>query len=222
MYALGHSLLQIDRDETGLRRAKGRCPSALPTRVPLDPVGRSDTLDARRFHVLRLATDDWPTHQTSRDNHPMHVRCACPACEQPVLDHLPSEGGELRCAQCGWQRPVPKELIVDDAPVRCLVCDSPDLWRQKDFPQSVGVLCVAAGAILSSIAWYYHEPVWALGILMAFAAADMVLFVVMPDVLVCYRCRARHGGVKLTHEHETYDHETGERYRQEAIRMRQP
>jgi hypothetical protein len=151
----------------------------------------------------------------------MHVRCACPACEQPVLSHLPPEGGELRCAQCGWERPVPPELIADEAPVRCLVCDSRDLWRQKDFPQSVGVLCVAAGAILSSIAWYYHQLIWTFGILMFFAAADMILFAFMPDVLVCYRCRARHSGVKLTHEHETYDHETGERYRQEAIRMRQ-
>ncbi len=35
--ALGQSLLQTSLDETRLRRAKGRCPSALPTRDTLDP-----------------------------------------------------------------------------------------------------------------------------------------------------------------------------------------
>ena len=41
--ALGHALLSMVSDEPGLRRAKGQKnntgPSALPTRVPLDPVG---------------------------------------------------------------------------------------------------------------------------------------------------------------------------------------
>ncbi len=45
----------------------------------------------------------------------------------------------------------------------------------------------------------------------------LVLFAVLPDVLVCYRCRARHrtaGGDDRT----TFDLETAERYRQERIR----
>jgi len=112
--------------------------------------------------------------------------------------------------------------MSEGAPRSCVVCGSPDLWRQKDFPQTLGFLAVGAGILLSSIAWYYYRPAWAIGILMGFAALDMVLYVVMPDVLVCYRCRARHGGVTLTHEHEAYNHELGERYRQEALRNRQP
>ena len=36
--AFGYVLLPMFPDETGLRRAKGRCPLASPTRVPLDPV----------------------------------------------------------------------------------------------------------------------------------------------------------------------------------------
>lgn len=150
----------------------------------------------------------------------MHVRCYCPSCEQPVAAEIaPGDPGLLRCPNCSWERTVSPAEIVDEAPRRCLCCSSPDLWRQKDFPQSVGFLAVASGAILSSIAWYYRRPAWALGILMGFAALDMLFYVIMPDVLVCYRCRARHGGVTLTHEHEAYNRELGERYRQEAIRM---
>ena len=152
----------------------------------------------------------------------MHVRCHCPSCEQPIRAEIPpGETAAIRCGNCSWERPVATTEVVDEAPRHCLCCGSADLWRQKDFPQSLGVLAVATGAILSSIAWYYRRPAWALGILMVFAALDMILYVVMPDVLVCYRCRARHGGVKLTHEHEAYNHELGERYRQESIKLRQ-
>jgi hypothetical protein len=152
----------------------------------------------------------------------MQVRCHCPSCERPVTATILSgDGGAVRCANCSWERPVPPAEIVDAAPRHCLCCGSPDLWRQKDFPQSLGILAVAAGAVLSSIAWYYRRPAWALGILVAFAALDMILYAVMPDVLVCYRCGGRHSGVKLTHEHEAYRHELGERYRQEAIKLRQ-
>lgn len=77
---------------------------------------------------------------------------------------------------------------------------------------------VAAGALLSSIAWSLHRPIAALGILLGFAALDLLLYVVMPDVLVCYRCRARHSGGDLK-EHPPFDHETAERYRQEHLRL---
>lgn len=80
---------------------------------------------------------------------------------------------------------------------------------------------VALGAILSSIAWAYHRPVLALSILGAFAIVDMVLFWVMPDVLVCYRCRARHRVTPQDGTFGPYDHELGERYRQERLRLEQ-
>jgi hypothetical protein len=76
------------------------------------------------------------------------------------------------------------------------------------------------GAISSSIAWGYHRPVLALSILMAFALLDMILYLVMPDVLVCYRCQARHHQTEVG-GHGGFNHELAERYRQERIRLRQ-
>lgn len=102
----------------------------------------------------------------------------------------------------------------------CAVCGNADLWRQKDFPQSLGLALVAAGAILSSIAWYFHWPQTALGLLMAFALADMLVYILMPDVLVCYRCRARHRDLPSSGDHPAFSHETAERYRQEQLRER--
>jgi hypothetical protein len=143
----------------------------------------------------------------------------CPTCGQfSRTGDLPGGGG-LHCAQCGWSRPV---ADIADPPAHCVACGNADLWRQKDFPQSLGLALVVAGAVLSSIAWYFHWPRTALGLLMAFALADMLVFIVMPDVLVCYRCQARHHHLQPTSaEHPGFSHETAERYRQEELRSRE-
>lgn len=148
----------------------------------------------------------------------MHVTFRCPSCDQSRRSGDCLVGGAVEC-DCGWKNPIGAADLAGESPNHCLVCGTLDLWRQKDFPPSLGLLCVATGAISSSIAWYYHRPVIALAILMGFALLDMLLYVFMSDVLVCYRCKARHGRVDLTGR-VAYDHELGERYRQEEIRMR--
>ena len=147
----------------------------------------------------------------------MHVTFRCPNCDQSQRSGDCRTGGAVQCG-CGWTKPLTEHDITGEAPNHCLVCGTLDLWRQKDFPLVLGLLFVAIGAIGSSIAVYFYHPVWALGILMALALLDMVLYQVMSDVLVCYRCRARHGQVDLTGR-VAYDHELGERYRQEELRM---
>ncbi|MCA9024967.1 MAG: hypothetical protein KDA86_07120 [Planctomycetaceae bacterium] len=148
----------------------------------------------------------------------MKLQFRCPHCDAQNFRHRSEEFHRINCESCGWERPVTQPSADASQLSECLVCGNHDLWRQKDFPQSIGLTFVAAGATLSSIAWYYHRPVWALGILLAFAAADLVLFAIMPDVLVCYRCGARHSGGDLS-EHPTFDHETAEKYRQQKLRL---
>jgi hypothetical protein len=77
---------------------------------------------------------------------------------------------------------------------------------------------VGAGIVLSTIAYALWYPIVSLGILMAFALVDFLLFLFMKDVLVCYRCGARHGGFKPASQ-ATFDLEVGERYRQERLRL---
>jgi hypothetical protein len=93
------------------------------------------------------------------------------------------------------------------------------LWRQKDFPPGLGLLIVATAAVGSSIAWAWYRPLLALGFLFAAAFLDMILFVLMGDMLVCYRCRARHRRTRLDEQHPKFDLETAERYRQQELRQ---
>ena len=91
----------------------------------------------------------------------------------------------------------------------------------EDFSLPDGVAIVALGVILSTIAMVYMRPELSLGILMVFALADMVLYAVMRDRLVCYRCHARYRRIPNMEQVGTFDLEVNERYRQEAIRLKQ-
>lgn len=151
----------------------------------------------------------------------MHLTFHCPKCERTTLTDQLSATEELHCSHCGWDRPLDEQLDLTGKNLsECLRCGNPDLWRQKDFPQWLGLFFVALGAITSSIAWTYYKPILTLSILMGFALLDMILYIVMPDVLVCYRCQTKHHNADVS-KHGGFDHELGEKYRQEEIKRKE-
>lgn len=152
----------------------------------------------------------------------MQVDFHCPKCLQADSGLVENATALLACRHCGWNRPIAATDIHADAPTRCLACGCEDLWRQKDFPPLLGVTIVGLGIVLSTIATAWMRPLWAIGILMAFALADMLLFLIMRDALVCYRCHARFRHVTVTDQHPKFNLEVNERYRQEALRLTQP
>lgn len=152
----------------------------------------------------------------------MHVVFDCPKCQASSRAELPPGGAKVQCSACDWSRAIPPGAASSKIPQQCLICGCNDLWRQKDFPQGLGLLFVALGALISTIAWAYHMPLTALGTLMGFAALDLLLYAFMRDVLVCYRCRARYRDATLDADYPRFNLETAERYRQEAARLTGP
>lgn len=149
----------------------------------------------------------------------MSVTFKCPACQTDVRCLLDAQHDTLVCPHCSWSRPQSGAAANQSAPDGCLVCGCNDLWRQKDFPQRLGITLVAIGALLSTIAWYYRWPVVAIGILMLFALFDLLLYTFMNDVLVCYRCSAQYRRFDPETDHTRFNLEIAERYRQEAMRL---
>jgi hypothetical protein len=58
-------------------------------------------------------------------------------------------------------------------------------------------------------------------ILFATALVDLVLYIVVGDALLCYRCGAQYRNVEQMEEHSGFNLETHERYRQQAARLKQ-
>ena len=156
----------------------------------------------------------------------MNITYACPSCEAGVRIHFDADTPELECPHCQGTitinaGTIDAKAIEGNRVQRCLVCPSTDLFVRKDFPQRLGVGLVVIGIVGSSIAWYYSNLLWTFGILFATALIDVVLYTIVGDALMCYRCQAQYRSVEEMDTHGQFDLETHEKYRQLEARLDQ-
>ncbi len=149
----------------------------------------------------------------------MNITFPCPKCEAHDRTDIQPGDTSFACRHCGQTISIPLAAIDHGEVQRCLACPSNDLFVRKDFPQRLGVALVAVGVIGSSIAWAYGAVIWTFAILFASALADVALYVIVPDALMCYRCGAMYRGAKNMDRHGAFDLETHERYRQQSARL---
>jgi hypothetical protein len=159
----------------------------------------------------------------------MRITFACPACHATAaLDDVEGRSA-LDCRACGASLPVPPgalEWRSDGSRGRarlrrCLVCPSSELFARKDFPQRLGVAIVVVGLAASCVTWGMRLLVPTFAILFATALVDVILYLFMPECLVCYRCGARYRGDGVCDDAGGFDLETHERHRQGAARARE-
>lgn len=151
----------------------------------------------------------------------MNITYACPQCEQTTRTELDAQSTELTCIHCGSASKIPAGAVTDGGVSRCVVCPSEELFLRKDFPQGLGVTIVVLGLAASCIPWYFHNWYGTFAILFATALIDVVLYVVMGDMLQCYRCQAQYRGVPGLEQYEAFNLETHERHRQQQARLAQ-
>ena len=103
----------------------------------------------------------------------------------------------------------------------CAVCDNAELYRRKDFPQTLGVSILALCCVASTATYFYYQQWWTWSILIGSAVFDGLLYLLVKDVTVCYRCDAHYRGLPPGPNHQGFELTTFERYRQEQMRRKQ-
>ena len=151
----------------------------------------------------------------------MNVTFSCPACHKIVRGEFTTSTDALDCTHCAQRIAVPGGGAAERTVQRCLVCPSRDLYVRKDIPQRLGVGVVAVGIVASSIAWAYYQVFWTFAILFATALIDFVLFFVVGNCLMCYRCGAIYRDLDALEAQGPFNLETHEKYRQMAARISQ-
>ncbi|MBX6312862.1 MAG: hypothetical protein IRY99_08100 [Isosphaeraceae bacterium] len=151
----------------------------------------------------------------------MELTYECPNCES--VGRLPDveEATEAVCPACGHARAIHVEAFSGGELVSCAWCATEDLYSQKDFPHILGLAIVVAGFAVSTVFWYFYLPILAFAALLATAALDVVLFYLVPDVTICYRCLCQYRGPGSNpgRKFPAFDLAIGERYRQERLRV---
>ncbi|MCI0588775.1 MAG: hypothetical protein L0323_18280 [Planctomycetes bacterium] len=137
------------------------------------------------------------------------VEVPCPKCRRPIHAQPPSAA----CPSCGTRVEVRASPGATGGVASCLACNCPDLYRQKDFPRKVGLAIVGAAALLVFVAVASRLPFWAIYVpLLGAAALDALLYLALPEVVVCYRCRAKHRGFAAEPRPEPFDPAVHDRY----------
>jgi hypothetical protein len=149
----------------------------------------------------------------------MNITFSCPQCEAANRCEVSAGTLELVCTGCGKELNPPADAIVDGQVRRCLVCPSTDLFIRKDFPQRLGVALVTIGLVASCVAWAYSQLYLTFAILFGTALVDVVLYLIVPNALMCYRCGAMYRGAADIDAHGSFNLETHERHRQQKMRL---
>jgi len=132
------------------------------------------------------------------------IAFACPDCGRETTAGLDGRG---TCAACGRGMSLDVSGLEGDPPrvERCPSCDGRQLYVQRDFNQKVGLGVVVVGALLVPFTPFYSS-------LFAAAIVDAVLYALVPEITVCYRCHAHFRGFARNPAHQPFDLHLAEQY----------
>ena len=128
----------------------------------------------------------------------------CPSCGGEAVAGLDGRG---RCRACGAEPAleIPPGLPDSRLVEACPACSSRHLYVQRDFNQKAGLAIVVAGAALAPFTPFYSS-------LFVAAAVDAGLYLLLPEITVCYRCHAHFRGFRRNPAHQPFDLHTAEQF----------
>jgi hypothetical protein len=149
----------------------------------------------------------------------MNIRLPCPVCTTP--GRLSTDVREWRCPSCDHIARLPEAGLTPALPC-CALCGNAELYRKKDFPHALGMGILVGALLASTVTYYLYDKVLTWVILLGSAAVDGLLYLLVGDVVVCYRCGAQHRGAAIDPQrHRPFELTIHERYRQEKLRQEQ-
>jgi DNA-directed RNA polymerase subunit RPC12/RpoP len=136
----------------------------------------------------------------------------CPGCSKRFTFH-PGQmtGAEPACGDCGRGLDLAVKGWSSEAGSleRCLACGEYRLYRQRDINRKVGLAVVLGGAGVS-LALLPFSALAAYLVLFALAGIDLVFYLMLPEVVICYRCGAKYRGFPRGSKIEPFDLLTAE------------
>ena len=118
----------------------------------------------------------------------------CPLCNETIF---------LRVSET-----MQRENVVD----RCVVCNCDKVYVQKDFNRTLGVAIFVAGAVISLVLYGFNLVWQAMAVLLGCAAVDWVLYRVLPEVTICYKCHAQYRQFSPTSANQEFELGLAEKY----------
>ncbi|HEY2384996.1 MAG TPA: hypothetical protein VGK48_27795 [Terriglobia bacterium] len=103
-------------------------------------------------------------------------------------------------------------ILTSGIVTTCASCGHEDLYLQKDFNRTAGMVIVGAGIAASIYFFAKGQPLTAMGALGLTAVIDFLAYFLVGEVTVCYACHAIFRGFARNPEHEPFDLKKLEKY----------
>jgi hypothetical protein len=126
----------------------------------------------------------------------MQVAAKCPKCDASLPVQVEGAAASIRCGRCGQElRLVFSDAVRSDRGVDlCPVCEGPDFYTRKDFDPTLGLTVVIIGGAISAGFYWFGRDLVAYSILAGAVLVDLVVYGMLKDVTVCYRCHSEFRG----------------------------
>jgi hypothetical protein len=135
---------------------------------------------------------------------PAEIAFYCPKCGAEATSSLDGHGSCPRCA-AATELALSSSLRANRVVDRCPACGGEQLYVQRDFNQKAGLAIVIVGGALAPFTPFYSS-------LFVAAIIDAVLYAVLPEITVCYRCQAHFRGFARNPKHNAFDLHLAEQY----------
>lgn len=146
----------------------------------------------------------------------MQIRfnCPTPGCVAQIeLEPLEGAGASIECPRCKVAHPVVIDSVIrgEGRVEQCPLCRCREFFIRKDFPQRAGLLIVIVAATLSFATLRTNLAIsW--GVLVAAVVLDIILYLLVGRVTVCYACRAEFRRTAGNPAHRGFDLAQAEKY----------
>jgi hypothetical protein len=132
-----------------------------------------------------------------------------------------TEQREWQCSSCDHFLRTAPVASADASLNSCAICGNTELYKKKGFPHWLGLTILGAACLAFLALNLLYLQWWAWAALIGSAVFDGLLYLWVPDVVVCYRCDAHHSCLDSSAGSQPFELVIAERYRQERIRREQ-
>jgi hypothetical protein len=143
----------------------------------------------------------------------VNVTAFCRQCLAKIRFDASIPPEALICTKCGESQPIAPSIAVraENRLDLCPVCGSGYFYREKDFNAWAGGAVIVA-AVIGFLVMADRNITVALGILLAAAALDLVVYAFVPFRYMCYKCLASIRGARKNPAIGPYDLGTAGRF----------
>lgn len=135
----------------------------------------------------------------------MEISFRCPECQ--AGNRVQSTHAESSCEACGRHLPmVLSENILHHSQVDvCPRCGKTDFYVQRDFNGKIGLGIAVLFALVGLVFVALDRPVYFYACLGAAAIIDLLLYLSLPEITICYSCKTAFRGARRNPAHQPFD-----------------